>query len=119
MDRGRPRVEATPVEIRRVDGREVHIRWTDGHQTVYPNKHLREICPCATCVDELTGKRMLDPASVRPGIRADEIALVGRYAVRFRWSDGHSTGIYTFQKLRGGCPCEACAGRPATAEGSR
>ena len=33
---------------------------------------------------------------------ADDIALVGRYAVRIRWSDGHSTGIYPFDRLRAG-----------------
>ena len=101
-------MDANPVEIRRVENREVHITWADGHRTVYANKHLREVCPCASCVHELTGKRMLNPKSVRPDIRADEISLVGRYAVQFRWSDGHSTGIYTFDRLRADCPCEAC-----------
>jgi DUF971 family protein len=92
--------DVTPVEIRRVEGREIHVTWPDGHRSVFSNKALRERCPCAACVHELTGARLLDPASVRADIRADEIALVGRYAVRIRWSDGHSTGIYTFQKLR-------------------
>jgi DUF971 family protein len=101
-------MDANPLEIRRVDDREVHITWADGHRSVYTNKQLREVCPCAACVNELTGQRMLDPASVRPDIRAHEIGLVGRYAVRFRWSDGHGTGIYPFQKLRAECPCEAC-----------
>jgi ATP-binding protein involved in chromosome partitioning len=95
-------MDATPLEIKRVDGREVHIAWADGHRLVYTNKHLREACPCALCVDELTGKRTLDPRTVRPDIRAAEIALVGRYAVRIRWSDGHSTGIYPFDRLRAG-----------------
>ncbi len=101
-------MEAIPVEIRRVDERELHITWADGHRTVYATRYLREVCPCAACVNELTGERMLNPKSVRPDIRADEIALVGRYAVKFRWSDGHSTGIYTFQRLRADCPCEGC-----------
>lgn len=97
-----------PVEIRRVDDREVHIAWADGHRTVFSNKYLRENCPCAGCADEFTGERTLDPAAVSPAIRAVEISLVGRYAVQFRWSDGHSTGIYPFQRLRGWCACEAC-----------
>jgi ATP-binding protein involved in chromosome partitioning len=92
--------DATPVEIRRVEDREIHVTWADGRRSVFSNKGLRERCPCAGCVHELTGRRLLDPASVRPDIRADEIALVGRYAIRVRWSDGHSTGIYTFDKLR-------------------
>ena len=106
--------DASPVEIRRVEDREIHVTWSDGHRSVFPNKVLRERCPCAGCVHELTGQRLLDPRSVRPDIRAEEIALVGRYAIRVRWSDGHATGIYTFRKLREWCPCEACRGPART-----
>ncbi len=101
-------METIPVEIRRVEGREVHVTWADGHRSVYTNKQLRGACPCAGCVNELTGERMLDPASVRADIRADGISPVGRYAVRIHWSDGHATGLYTFARLRADCPCEAC-----------
>ncbi len=100
--------DASPVEIRRVEGREIHVTWSDGHRSVFPNKVLRERCPCAGCVHELTGQRLLDPRTVRPDIRADEIALVGRYAIRIHWSDGHGTGIFTFQRLREWCPCDQC-----------
>ena len=99
---------ASPVEIRRSDDHEIHVEWADGHRSVFPNKVLRERCPCAGCVHELTGERLLDPRTVCPDIRAEEIALVGRYAIRIRWSDGHGTGIYTFQRLREWCPCDAC-----------
>ena len=92
--------DTTPVEIRRVDDREIRVTWSDGHLSVFPNKTLRERCPCAGCVHELTGQRLLDPRSVREAIRAEAIELVGRYAIRVRWSDGHGTGIYTFQRLR-------------------
>ncbi len=101
-------MDATPVEIRRVADRELHILWADGHKTVFTNKYLRESCPCAACVNELTGERVLRPESVRPDVRAEDISLVGRYAIQIRWSDGHSTGIYSFDKLRAECPCEAC-----------
>ena len=101
-------METTPVEIRRAEDRELQITWADGHRTVLANRLLRQSCPCARCVNELTGERMLDPASVPPDIRASEISLVGRYAVKVRWSDGHSTGIYTFRKLREWCACDAC-----------
>ena len=112
-------MNTTPVEIRRVENREVHILWADGHQTVFTNKYLRENCPCAGCVHEFTGERILRPESVRPDVRAENISLVGRYAVQFRWSDGHSTGIYSFDKLRAECPCESCraGGAPTHAPG--
>ena len=104
--------DATPVEIRRVDDREIRVTWSDSHLSVFQNKMLRERCPCAGCVHELTGQRLLDPRSIREDIRAEAIELVGRYAIRVRWSDGHGTGIYTFQRLREWCPCEACRGAP-------
>jgi ATP-binding protein involved in chromosome partitioning len=104
---------ASPVEIRRVEEREIHVTWADGHRSVYSNRALRERCPCAGCVHELTGRRLLDPGSVRPDIRAEEITLVGRYAIRIRWSDGHATGLYTFQQLREWCPCAACRKQPS------
>jgi DUF971 family protein len=91
---------ATPTEIRRVEDRELHVTWSDGHRSVFANKTLREQCPCAQCVNELTGERMLDPGTVPADIRADAIELVGRYAIRIRWSDRHATGLYTFAKLR-------------------
>ena len=100
--------DATPVEIRRVDDREIRVTWSDSHLSVFPNKMLRDRCPCAGCVHELTGQRLLDPRSVPEDIRAEAIELVGRYAIRVRWSDGHGTGIYTFQRLREWCPCDAC-----------
>ena len=93
-------VDASPVEIRRSDDHEIQVTWSDGHQSVFPNKMLRERCPCAGCVHELTGQHLLDPRTVRPDIRAEEIQLVGRYAIRIHWSDGHGTGIYTFRYLR-------------------
>lgn len=111
-------METTPVDIRRVADREIHVTWADGHRSVFPNRLLRERCACAQCVHEVTGQQLLDPASVPEDIRALEVALVGRYAVRFQWSDGHGTGIYPFTRLRAWCPCEAC-GQAAGGSGGR
>ena len=44
-----------------------------------------------------------------PGAKLEDIRGVGNYAIEFRWHDGHSTGIYTFEYLRSLCPCAACA----------
>jgi len=108
---------STPTEIRRVEDREVHVTWADDHRSVFANRTLRERCPCAACVHELTGERLLDPRTIRPDIRAEEIALVGRYAIRIRWSDGHATGLFTFQRLREWCACPECRG-PSSAGAS-
>jgi DUF971 family protein len=103
-------VDAVPTEIRRVADREIHVTWADGHRGVLLNTTLRERCPCAGCVDEQTGRRILDPKRVPRDVRADGIELVGRYAIRVQWSDRHSTGIYPFPRLREWCECEVCRG---------
>ena len=74
---------------------------------------LRQLCPCAGCVDELTGVRTLRPEAVDEGVYPTAIHYVGRYALQFVWSDGHSTGIYTFDRLRERCDCATCRGAAA------
>jgi len=76
------------------------IVWRDGLSSRYPFFVLRDACPCAGCVDELTGKKVLDPASIPQNIHLQGAEYVGNYALRLRWSDGHSSGIYTFKMLR-------------------
>jgi ATP-binding protein involved in chromosome partitioning len=56
----------------------------------------------------MSGRPLLDPATVPADVRPVSVALVGGYGVRIRWSDGHDTGIYTFEQLRAACPCPAC-----------
>jgi DUF971 family protein len=68
-------------------------------------------------VDEFTGERTLDVASIADDIRIDDMQLVGNYALRIGWSDGHSTGLYTWTRLRALCPCPRCAGREPAAPG--
>ena len=84
---------------RRADG--IEIEWSDAGGAVHiPARELRMACPCAACVDELSGRRLLDPSVISPDIRPEALELVGAYGVRVRWSDGHGTGIYTFAWLR-------------------
>ena len=92
---------------RRDDG--LLIEWDQaGHEALYPARALRLACPCAACVEEMTGRPLLEPASVRADIRPVSVALVGGYGLRVQWSDGHGTGIYTFERLRLSCPCKIC-----------
>ena len=88
----------------------LQITWSDQHVSRYPTKMLRSLCPCAGCVDERTGIRTLDPETVPADIDIQEIDPVGNYAIRFRWSDSHDTGIYSWEHLAGICPCTQCAG---------
>jgi DUF971 family protein len=89
-----------PVEIGRANEHDVKIRWNNGSQSVCMARRVRLACPCAGCVDEATGAQRLDPASVPEDVRPLGIELVGRYAIQIRWSDGHSTGLYSFDLLR-------------------
>ncbi|MES2123885.1 MAG: DUF971 domain-containing protein [Gemmatimonadota bacterium] len=101
-------VDVVPRAIRRRDG-EIEFEWPEpGHTGVFNARQLRLACPCAGCVEEMTGRPLLDPASVPLDVRPDAVELVGAYGIRVRWSDGHSTGIYTFRVLRESCPCPAC-----------
>lgn len=90
----------TPLVIRKSDPRRLAVEWSDGHETVYTAAELRSICPCAMCVNELSGERMHDPASVPPDLEQREAKLVGHYAITLTFSDGHHTGIFTFPFLR-------------------
>jgi ATP-binding protein involved in chromosome partitioning len=97
-----------PTEIVGLLRSTVAITWEDGHQSVYPARALRLRCHCASCVEEMSGAPLLDPAKVPETVRARAIRVVGQYAIQIDWSDGHSTGLYNFRDLRAGCPCDAC-----------
>ncbi len=90
----------SPKDVRAVtEQRSLEIIWEEGHMGRYPYRTLRGECPCAACVDELTGVRTLDIASIADNISIDDMQLVGNYALRIDWSDGHSTGLYTWKLL--------------------
>jgi ATP-binding protein involved in chromosome partitioning len=92
---------------RRDDG--ILIEWdAAGHQAFFPARELRLACPCAACVDEMSGRALLDAATVPDEVRPLSLALAGAYGLRVQWSDGHATGIYTFERLLASCPCEGC-----------
>jgi DUF971 family protein len=79
----------------------LRIEWRDGVITRHRARELRLRCPCAGCVDEHSGVRTLDPARVPQDILLLVVEPVGRYALSFVWSDGHKTGIFSWQYLRG------------------
>lgn len=77
----------------------LRIVWGDREDRL-PFRFLRGECQCAQCVNEWTGARILDPATVPEDISIDGMELVGAYAVRIRWTDGHQSGLYTWERLR-------------------
>jgi DUF971 family protein len=95
-----------PREIMQEGDALLRISWADGRVCRYRAPPLRRACPCAQCVNEWTGERVLDPAQVANDLTIKNIAIVGRYALSFRWSDNHETGIYSFRLLRELCEAE-------------
>lgn len=89
-----------PVQIIEESDSEVSIKWSDESETRYSAPDLRRSCPCATCVNEWTGAKMLDPSTIADDLTITSTSIVGRYALNFHFSDGHDTGIYSFKYLR-------------------
>ena len=78
----------------------IALSWSDGLDAELQVVALRQQCPCAFCVDELTGQRRLDPTSVPEDLELRDMQPVGRYAYRILFGDGHDSGIYTVERLR-------------------
>lgn len=103
-------------DIRPVGDQELLLTWEDGHRSLYSFFYLRFLCPCAGCVDEHTGRQTLQKEMISENIRTVDFTPVGLYAVKFRWNDGHQTGIYSFEYLRRICPCEICTAQSKVQE---
>ena len=91
------------------------VVWSDGHETYYPLEQLRRACPCAACSGEpdLFGRMAYGP---KPNFRSESFQLrgidnIGNYAIQPNWADGHTYGLWTFERLRAACPCDECANR--------
>ncbi len=119
------RKKPASVKIHVSTGAGVDITWSDGHASHYDFVYLREKCPCATC-DDARKKKAAAPFGTtaapaplpgmgtelpmfKPAAKALAAHSVGNYAIRFDFSDGHTTGIYSFDYLREICSCEACS----------
>lgn len=89
-----------PRQIIEESNSEISINWSDEAETKYNAADLRRACPCAGCINEWTGEKMLKPENVRDELSFSSISIVGRYALNFHFSDGHDTGIYSFDYLR-------------------
>ena len=96
----------------------MEIEWKGVGRRRIKLSYLRRYCPCAPCVDrrnrqaEGEGLPMLSVAEMTATDEVSTVVPVGRYAVQIKWSDGHDTGIYTYDYLRklidelGEEPCE-------------
>jgi DUF971 family protein len=90
-----------PTSIRRDQAAGLlRIDWPDGLVVAIAYPKVRVACGCARCVDEVTGERLIDITDIDPLVQANELQMVGSYAIRIQWSDGHNTGLFTWPQLR-------------------
>ena len=91
-----------PTDIQAI-GSEIAIRWSDGSENFFPMERLRAFSPSAETAGEqdLLGHKIGgDDRTEFPGVRVTAWQYVGTYAVAFAFSDGHRTGIYSFDYLK-------------------
>ena len=93
-----------PLDIQQI-GRELAIKWADGTESFVTLESLRRACPCAGCKGETDIMGNLYKNPDRPlGANAFELVRlisVGGYAIQPVWGDGHTTGLYSFDYLKG------------------
>ena len=93
-------LEPTKINVYDQTPSALELFWKDNSTVKVDAYKLRLACPCASCVDENTGERLIKPESVSLDIRITGARGVGRYGVALTFSDGHGTGIYKFSKLK-------------------
>jgi DUF971 family protein len=107
-------VSTDPEHITISKSKGIKIDWKDGHRSEYGLAYLRDKCPCASC----SGAHGAPPGPAgapgnpfpmyKPALKMLGVEPVGNYAIRINWSDGHNTGIYSYEHFRRICPCGEC-----------
>ncbi len=88
-----------PKQILQESGKKIVIVWNDESRSEFSAVQLRRACPCANCVNEWTGEKILEDERIDKDLEITDIRLVGRYALNICFSDTHETGIYSFKYL--------------------
>jgi len=91
-----------PTSLEIVEPAQLKIQWSDGQRRLYSFRELRDRCPCATCREKRKQPPAMLPilsdADMQP-LRVQGMKPVGNYAYSIDFSDGHDTGIYSFDLL--------------------
>ncbi len=98
----------TPISIDLKKDKGLTIAWADGSSSYYSVAWLRRMSPSAD-MKQLRSEMEKNPLTVlntRSGARSSgelrvlDAELVGNYAIKFAFSDGHASGIYSWTYLR-------------------
>lgn len=101
-------MQPAPTQIDLKRDRGLTILWADGVSSYYSIAYLRKMSPSADA-RELRDQMKKNPLTVLPAsafrgsggpLTALSADLVGNYALKVTFSDGHSTGIYSWDYLR-------------------
>ena len=98
-------IEQSPAHLDLARDRGLTVHWTDGTRSFYPIAYLRRMSPSAEA-RILREQLAKNPLTVLPNtgdgkpLTATSAELIGNYAVRIRFSDGHNTGLYSWDYLR-------------------
>ena len=93
-----------PVDIQTI-GNELAIKWDDGSESFIQLEKLRRHCPCAGCKGEMDimGNLYKNPEKplTKSALQLVRLSSVGGYAIQPVWGDGHSSGLFSFEYLKG------------------
>ena len=91
-----------PTNIQLI-GTELAIVWSDGTESYYQPESLRSASPSAQNIGErdiLGNQYGGDGPTEFPGVTVVGWEIVGNYALRIVFSDGHNSGLYSYDYLR-------------------
>ena len=89
-----------------ISSTELSIVWSDGEESYIDLVKLRNSCPCAKCEGEpdvmgrVVKPNKPDFTNITAAYDLVELEFVGGYALKPKWRDGHSTGLYTYDLLK-------------------
>ena len=107
------------IQFKRVDSQNFSLLWDDAHAGTIGVRELRDACPCAGCQGESVLFQhyvpVPDPSPHPEKYLLQSAEMVGNYALKFVWGDGHGEGLYVWEHLRNLCGCPECSARRARA----
>jgi len=94
----------TDIDIDRT--RAMTLTYDDGRACTFELEQLRQACPCATCRGWRDRGEPSWPRGASTTLSITDAELVGAWGISLVWSDGHSTGIYSWDALRRWCDAD-------------
>jgi len=90
----------TAIRLHRAS-RTLELAWPDGSRHTLGCEFLRVHSPSAEVRGHGPGQEVLQTG--KRMVTIDAIEPIGNYALQFRFSDGHDTGIYAWEYLQALC----------------